>query len=129
MASFGETNQKLENSPFFTQKPSEPLISGGSNWEDNADSSPAPTTIIPALETRSTIAYFMKIHQKLENSPIPTKMAPKSLVSGCFFTYFLPTPSISPTKHPCNSSIHLVMLFLIVISQCFHLIFKFSPSH
>jgi hypothetical protein len=23
----------------------------------------------------------------------------------------------------------LVMLFLIVISQCFHLIFKFSPSH
>jgi len=123
---FMENHQKVENSSIFTQKDPKSLVSSHSRWTDNICLLLLSTTVIPALETRSTTTYFMKIHQELENSPISTKTAPESLVSGCFFTYFLPTPSIAPTKHPCNSSGLLVMLFLIVISQCFRLIFKFS---
>jgi hypothetical protein len=106
-ASFIETHQKLENSPFFTQKPSESLVSGGSNWEDNAESSPAPTTITSALETSSASADFIKNHQKIDQKH------PKLPISAHFYLYngtnSLPTQYISPTKHPCNMSSYLVM--------------------
>jgi hypothetical protein len=44
--------------------------------------SPVPTTNITGLETRPAMCGFMNIHPKLENSPISSKIAPESLISG-----------------------------------------------
>jgi len=63
--------------------------------------SPAFTIIVSALKTRSVLTGFMKNHQKVENMTIFTQKSlepPISTYSG------LPTPSIAPTKHPCNLS-------------------------
>ena len=63
--------------------------------------SPASITIVMASKSRPALAGFMKKHQKVENLTIFTQKSPEPLFSTCFG---LPTPSIAPTKHPCNLS-------------------------
>ena len=64
LASFMEKHQNIENSSFFKQKPSDSLVLTSSNWADDGNSSPTPTTITPALEKCSA---FTKKLQKIEN--------------------------------------------------------------
>ena len=118
-SNFVENHQKVKNPSVFTQKAPKSLVSGHSKWIDDIFLLLSPTTTIPAFEVCSTTAYFMKIHQKLEKSPIFTKMTLESLISGRFSTDFLPTPPIAPTKHPCNPSSLLVMLFIFVFNHHF----------
>ena len=63
--------------------------------------SPASITIVMASKSRPASAGFMKKHQKVENLTIFTQKSLEPLFSTCFG---LPTPSIAPTKHPCNLS-------------------------
>ena len=112
-AVFVKIRQKIENSPIFTKMTPEPLVSSHSKQTDDIYLLLSPTTIVTASEMRSSIAVFTKIHQKLENSPFFTKIAPEPLVSDCLSIYFLPPPSISPTKHPCNLSGPLVMILFL----------------
>jgi hypothetical protein len=86
-----ENHQNLESSLIFTQKPSEPPVSTCFNWADDADLSPAPTTIVAALETCSAQAGFMKKHQKVEKWPVFTRHSPE-------------TPSTTPMKYPRDFS-------------------------
>ena len=166
---FMENYQKLENSPFSTQNPSEPLVSCSSNFSIDADSCPASNTIVSDHETRSALTNYIDIVQKVENSPIFTPKAPKPIIlerykftniidlypkittiaiapekrsetavftqkrpktrkltlfnqnhldlfvsgrfAGKYTTELLPTPSIAPTKHPCNISEGFLFLF------------------
>ena len=116
---FTENNQKVEKSPIFTQKAPEPIISGHLKCMDDIDTSPALTTTVTALETRSATTDFMKIYKKVEKSTTFNQNHSKSLVSGCFSTVLLPMPSISPTKHPCylsgDENVHFVLCYLSVL--------------
>jgi hypothetical protein len=111
--SFMEIYQKLEKSPIFTKNDPDSFVSSHSKDADIIYMQTALTTIVSKLRTRSESTSFAEIHQKLENPPIFPQMAPESLISGCFFTDFLPTPSILPTKHPCDSSgLYFFVMFL-----------------
>jgi hypothetical protein len=121
-AGFMKIHQKIANSPILTKIAPESLVSSHSKQTDDIYLLLLSTTIVTAPETHSTTADFMKIHQKIENSPIFTKIAPEPLVSDRLLTYFLLPPSIAPTIHPCNLSSLLVMILFclsIVISQHF----------
>ena len=67
--------------------------------------SPEPTTIVPALKTRSATADFTENCKKLEKLP---QNHSESLVSTCFYwaddANELPTSSIEPTKCPRDLS-------------------------
>jgi hypothetical protein len=105
LAAFMENHQKLEKTRFFNQTP---LVSGDLESEDNVYSSSAPTTIVIAFKTRSASTIFTKKRQKVENSLVFNQNHPKSPISGRFkrddSTDAIPTPSIAPTKHPCDLS-------------------------
>ena len=100
-AGFMKIHQKIPNSPILTKIAPESLVSSHSKKTDDIYLLLPLTIIVTAPKTHSSTAVFTKIHQKLENSPIFTKIAPEPLVSDCLLAYFLPPPSIVPTKHPC----------------------------
>jgi hypothetical protein len=70
--------------------------------------SPAPTTIVPALETRSDTAVFVEKHQKTEKTVYFTPKPPDSPISTRFNwsddAYEPPTLSTTPTKRPRDIS-------------------------
>jgi hypothetical protein len=82
LAGFMENCQNLENSPFFTQKSSEPLVPGSSNLEDDVESLPAPTIVVKAHETRSASTGFVKNNQKVEKSLNFAQKGPEPIISG-----------------------------------------------
>jgi hypothetical protein len=142
-ADFMGNCQNIENSLNFIQRPPELLISTPFKWTDKSGLSPEPTTIVTALETRSTTANFVKIYQKVEKSNILTKNHQKSPVSEPFNwarnTESLLAQYIPPTKHPCTLSVsfhqflffnihHLVLsvvLILLSFDHNFHFQFSF----
>lgn len=97
--------KNYEKSPIFAQKAPEPIITGHSNYANDIDTSPASTTIVTGLKTRSAPSVFTK---KVENSPIFSQNHTKSRILEHFYweinTEPLTTPFILPTKHPCDPS-------------------------
>ena len=124
---FMKFHQKLEKSPISPKIASESLVSGYSKWMDDTSSPPAPTSIITVLKIHSELPSFA---ETVEKSAISNKKHPKTPISELFNwvynTKSLPTPFISPTKHPCDLS-HLYSCFVLiffVISQHFYSIFS-----
>ena len=121
---FTENNQKIEISPIFTQNHLEAIILGYSKCADNIDSPLTPTTIITALEICSALGGFTEKHQKVEKpTTIYIPKGPKPAEPLTPTSSGLHTPSIAPTKHPCNLSeddnvyfisTHLSDLFLMI---------------
>jgi hypothetical protein len=116
-AEFTENHQKVEKAPIFTQNTPETLYLGDLKSEFDADSSPAPSTIITDLETRSTTAIFTQNHQQLEKSPVFTQNTPEPLVSTRFKwaddADLLPAlPTIVTTLERCGS-VRLLTMFVV----------------
>ena len=140
---YTETIQKVENQLIFTQKATEPIISGCYKCTNTVDSFLEPTTISTASKTRSASTSFVKNYRKLEKSIIFAKKDPEPLILGRFKwandSESLETPFILPTKHPCNLSDLLSNKFIssvlvlsilhtlqvVIISFCYFLIQDF----
>jgi hypothetical protein len=103
---FAENCQKVKKSPTFVQKAPESIISAHSKCAYNISTPTGPTAIILYFETLSESARFTQKRLKTRIlSIVFNQNYPKSSVSGRFnSTDALPTPSIAPTKHPCNLS-------------------------
>jgi hypothetical protein len=101
-------HQKTEMSPIFTQKAMDPIVSDNSKRTNDVDTPPALATIIPASETPSATAGFMKNHQNIENSPVFSQKILEPLVTKHFSwaddTYVSHTTPISPMKSPRDLS-------------------------
>jgi hypothetical protein len=110
--------QKVEKSPTFAQKAPESIISGHSKCAYNISAPTGPTAIISYFETRSESARFAQKRPKTRIlSIVFNQNYPKPSVSGCFnSTDTLPTPSIAPTKHPCDLSKDCNGFFISFIS-------------
>ena len=116
----------MEMSDWSSDVCSSDLKLGYSKWMDDTSSPPAPTSIITVLKIHSELPSFA---ETVEKSAISNKKHPKTPISKLFNwaynTKSLPTPFISPTKHPCDLS-HLYSCFVLiffVISQHFLLDF------
>ena len=105
-ASFMENCQKLENSPFFTQKSSKPLVFGSSSFGKDAKSSPVPTIVSKSDETCSASTGITQKQPKMRKLTHFIENHPYLSISGSFAgidsTKLLPALYMAPTKHPCN---------------------------
>jgi hypothetical protein len=117
-ANFMGNHHKIEKSPFFDQKA--PEIDSIHPVSASVTSS-ALTTIITALERAQRRPILWITTKNLKKPLIFNQKDRKSLISELFkweiHVELLPTPSVAPTKHPCDMSSHLVM-FLFLSFNC-----------